>query len=111
MNTAAQALTPVQAMQTMALRLGIDHLPHDEQDTIIRGVVDVSMQEAMTVILGNLTEADLKRFDSFIDSGEVESAQALVNKNVPQAAKVIDDALTFGIEEYKKIAAEENKKA
>ena len=109
MNTAAQALTPAQAMQTMALRLGIDHLPHDSQDMIIRGVVETSMQEATTIILANLSESDLKRFDSLLDSGEVDAAQALVQKSVPQAGKIIEDALTIGIEEYKEMVKGEKR--
>lgn len=107
MNTTHKKLIdPHVAQNELIEKLGIQNLPEDEQLEVISGFIDGCMQQATALILSQLPEDGIKKVDGLIEAGEIDAVNAYVQKHVPNAAEIMDEAIKIGIEEFKALVKE-----
>ncbi len=106
-TTHKKLIEPHIAQKELIEQLGIQNLPEDEQLEIISGFIDGCMQQATALILSQLPEDGIKKVDGLLESGELEAVNAYIQKHVPRAAEIMDEAIKIGIEEFKALVKEQ----
>lgn len=87
--------------------LNIGHLTEDEQNQIVEALGDVLLERATYAVMERLSEQQLAELDTLAEHASDALLQQKIAEFVPDAGEVIAAAVREGIEEHKRLVAEE----
>ncbi len=96
-----------QGRALMIEQLNIGHLSEEEQNEILDGLGEVLLRRVLLKLVGMLPEAERPKFGTLLASQDMSALQELVAKYVPNSTDVIQEELRAGVEEHKRLVAEE----
>lgn len=90
--------------------LNIGHLSKEEQDTIVDSLAEVLLRRVLLKLFQLIPENERDNFQSLLTRQDGAAAQALVQKYVPDSPEMIRVELRAGIDEHKRLVAEQIRK-
>jgi Protein of unknown function (DUF5663) len=87
--------------------LEIDHLTQEEQDQIVEALGEVLLERATFEVMRLIPESEYETLDELTEAGRDEDMQAIIRKYVPNVEEVVAQAVQDGIDEHKRLVAEE----
>lgn len=103
-------ISPEEVRKQIVAGLNIGHLTVAEQDTIIGDLGAALMERATMALMMQVPEKDFDAIDALTDmEGKEAEMVSAIQKAVPNAAQIIEDAIRSGVEEYKILVNEQVK--
>lgn len=96
-----------QARAIMVQELNLGHLSEAEQDTILEGLSEVLMRRVLLKLMELLPENERDNFGKLLSAQQSNEAQVIVETYIPNSPEVIKSELQAGIQEHKRLVAEE----
>ena len=87
--------------------LNIGHLTPAEQDKIMNDLGGALIERATYALLMALPPEDFDRIDKLVEGEKDQEMTEAIQKSVPNAQEIIENAIKSGVEEYKKLVNEE----
>lgn len=84
----------------LAESLAITHLTPEEQREVITAMSTVLLDRITMALLGELPPAELGHVQALLDGNQREAVQALIQKHVPNAARVAETVISETVAEY-----------
>jgi hypothetical protein len=105
-----QIISPEQVKKMIIDSLNIAHLSVQEQDKIIGDLGAALMERATYALMMNVPEAEFDKIDALSEQeGKEAEMIAIIQKVVPNAQQIVEEAITSGVEEYKVLVNEQVK--
>lgn len=96
-----------QGREMIVEELNIGHLPEKDQTAILSGLGEVLLRRVLLKLLELMPETERDSFGKMFAAQDSAGMQVLVEKHVPNANDVIKAELRAGIEEHKRLVAED----
>jgi ATP phosphoribosyltransferase len=100
-------INPAEIRTRIIEDLDLAHLSKDEQDQVIEALGEVLLERATYEIMRRIPDEDLEALDALAEDGTDEAMQEAIKKHVPDVEQVVMNAVREGIEEHKRLVAEE----
>jgi hypothetical protein len=100
-------LDPEQLKQQIIGELNIGHLLEREQNQIIDALGDVLLERATYEVMQQIPESSMAELDILAEHGSDTLLQQKIREFVPNVEQVVAAAVREGIEEHKRLVAEE----
>ncbi len=100
-----------QGREMLLKELGLHHLSVEAQEVILEEVGSVLFERVLLKIISLLPESERDNFGTSFAAHNVADMQTLVERHIPNSSEVVRQELRAGIEEHKRIVAEELSKA
>ncbi len=96
-----------QGRAKMVAELNIGHLPKAEQDAIVDGLGEVLLRRVLLKLFELVPAGERDTLQKLLKEQNGEAAQALIGKYVPNMDDVVRAEIRVGIDEHKRLVAEE----
>lgn len=100
-------MNPEDIKKMVAEALNIGHLTPAEQDKIMSDLGGALIERATYALLMALPPEDFDRIDKLAEAQKDQEMAEAIQKSVPNAQAIVEDAIKSGVEEYKKLVNEE----
>ncbi|MCA9350023.1 hypothetical protein KC853_03165 [Candidatus Saccharibacteria bacterium] len=67
----------------LMVRLGLDNLDDQKQQELILGFAEVIQTRVTDMVIDRLSDQQLNELDLYVDSDDIEGAQAYIEANIP----------------------------
>lgn len=101
------AVNPEMIRQLVVDALNIGRLTPAEQDKVMNDLGAVLIKRATYAVLKELSQEDFDRIDKLADQEKDQEMAEAIQKSVPNAQTIMEEAIKSGVEEYKKLVNEE----
>lgn len=109
-QTTSFPINPDEIRARIIADLELAHLTKDEQDQIIEALGEVLLERATYEVMSRIPEDALESLDALAESSTDDAMQAAIKKYVPDVEEVVMRAVSEGIEEHKRLVAQEVEK-
>lgn len=91
--------------------LGLQNMAEEDRQIILDEIGSVLFERVMLKLISLLPEVERDVFGQHFANQNIDEMQALIQKHIPDSQAVIKSELRQGIEEHKRLVAEEVAKA